>query len=637
MEKKLAYLLMMLAKAEMDIEAIRLSLAEVASANLKERTFELVDTNKRGIISTIELTRFFEKHKAQVEQDEVKMIIEYYDIKRQGKWDLETFHKAIAPRTKKPDNPSDWKLPTKVEERKRLEDELVNFFLKELDLIRKTHNPRVQLHGTVATNSFSFYRAIDVEEEGDFRFKDFDAFLVKMGLLPSRVEIEAIMHRGARSDPNCITYVEFERYILPNVINKKVLAYNSDPEYMYNMVKEPYRTEKTYAKHRPDDPKKINPLSHYDPMFKYEQGVASNSTTALLSTQPFTAFTATNFSNSANSQYRASITHYSTFTKEQPRDNRIITGSEILSTTATKNWTTDHHSAFNPAQKTTHSMPLKYDKIYPHATKAEPFYKPAAYYERYPYSTPNYPETYYHGPSSPIREKSLAETYPVHMYGNHPHTIQPGVVLDLGYKPYTSYSKYESPMRFSSQFDATSAPALNYKSQTSKPNSAFPISGPKPHYYYKVYDRFPADQYYHEKETKELIAKYQPRSSPEKENQFGYSPVKAQPYYKSSKMTSSIPCSPIKAPQTAYASPSSFKYNKNESLTRSFYRSQTPDIKGSAAMKEYVTYNGTSKAPIYHGASEFSKDVRQRRQSVNQMLRSSYDRSSSSSYPRHYL
>jgi len=83
------------------------------------------------------------------------------------------FHKAIAPRTKKPDNPSDWKLPTKVEERKRLEDELVNFFLKELDLIRKTHNPRVQLHGTVATNSFSFYRAIDVEEEGDFRFKEY--------------------------------------------------------------------------------------------------------------------------------------------------------------------------------------------------------------------------------------------------------------------------------------------------------------------------------------------------------------------------------------------------------------------------------------------------------------------------------
>jgi hypothetical protein len=623
MEKKLAYLLQILAKAEMDIEAIRHSLAGVASANLKEMTFELVDTSKRGTISTIELTRFFEKHKAQVEQDEVKMIIEYYDIKRQGKWDLETFHKAIAPRTK-PDNSPYWKPPTKVEERKRMEDELVNFFLKELDLIRKTHNPRLQLHGTVATNSFSFYQMIDLEEEGDFRFKDFDAFLVKQGLLPSRVEIEAIMHRGARSDPNCMTYVEFERYILPNVVNKKVLAYNPEPEYMYNMVKESYRTEKTYEKHRPDDPNKINPLSHYDPMFKYEQGPSSNNTTALLSTQPFTAFAATNFSNTANSQYRAAITHYSTFTKEQPRDNRLITGSEILSTTATKNWTTDHHSAFDASKKTTHSLPLKYDKIYPHATTAEPFYKPAAYYERYPYSTPNYPETYYHGPSSPIREKSLAETYPVHMYGNHPHTIQPNVILDLGYKPYTSYSKYESPMRFTSQLDATSAPALNYKSQTSKPNSAFPISGPKPHYYYKVYDRFPADQYYHEKETKELIAKYQPRSSPEKENQFGSSPIK--PYY-GSKMTS-----PIKASQTAYASPS--KYSKNESLTRSFYRSQTPDRSGSAAIKEYVTYNGTSKAPIYTGSSEFSKEARQRRQSVNNMLRSSHDRSSSSYYSR---
>jgi len=103
MEKKLAHLLQLLAKAEIDIEEIRLSLAEVASPNLKERTFELVDINKRGIISTIELTRFFEKHKTQIEQDEVKMIIEYYDLKRQGKWDLETFHQAITPRTK-PEN-----------------------------------------------------------------------------------------------------------------------------------------------------------------------------------------------------------------------------------------------------------------------------------------------------------------------------------------------------------------------------------------------------------------------------------------------------------------------------------------------------------------------------------------------------
>ena len=87
------------------------------------------------------------------------------------------FNKAITPRTK-PDS-AFWKPPTKVEERKRLEDELVNFFLKELDLIRKTHNTRLQLHGTVATNSFSFYHMIDVEEEGDFRFKEYGGGILK--------------------------------------------------------------------------------------------------------------------------------------------------------------------------------------------------------------------------------------------------------------------------------------------------------------------------------------------------------------------------------------------------------------------------------------------------------------------------
>jgi len=627
MEKKLAHLLQLLAKAEIDIEEIRLSLAEVASPNLKEQTFELVDTNKRGIISTIELTRFFEKHKAQIEQDEVKMIIEYYDIKRQGKWDLETFHKAITPRTK-----PEASKKAKEGERKRLEDELVNFFLRELDLIRKTHNLRVQLHGTVATNNWSFYHVIDVEENGDFQFKDFDAFLVQQGLLPSRVELEAIMHRGARDSQTFMTYVEFERYILPNVVNKKVMAYNSEPEYMYNMVKENYRTEKAYDKNYPD---KINSLSHYDPLWKYEQNPVLQSTLTG-STQPFTA---TNFSNSANYGFRQATTHYSSFTKENPRDNRFISGSEILSTTAASRAYTgvgEHHSAYNSTMKTTQALPLKYDKIYPHATKAEPYYRPASYYDRYPYSTPNYPETYYHGPSAPIREKSLAETYPVHMYGNHPHTIQPAVVLDVGYTPYTSYSKYESPMRFSQQFDATSARALNYKSQTSKPNSAFPISGPKPHYYYKVYDRFPADQYYMQKETNEIIAKHQPPSSPEKSgaNAF-YSPTKAlntqQPYV-GSKVTNYLGSPSKTVYQSTFASPTSLKYAPSQSN----YRTQTPNRDTSRKTGDYIPYNSriNSKIPLYPGSSEFSRDARDRRQSVNRMLLSSYDRTRTRSMSR---
>jgi len=72
------------------------------------------------------------------------------------------------------------------------------------------------------------------------------------------------------------------------------------------------------------------------------------------------------------------------------------------------------------------------------------------------------------------------------MYGSNSTAI-----LNASYKPYHAYTRFESPLKYSEQMGLTHSPEKqkNYSSER------YPISGPQPSSYYKVYDRFPADCY----------------------------------------------------------------------------------------------------------------------------------------------